>query len=235
MARRGFWVVFGMGVIRSTLTIFSRHTWRGAEHIPATGGAIIAANHLSMVDPMVLAQFVYKTGRVPRFLAKASLLDAPLIGPALRSAGQIPVYRGSTDAVKALDEAVAAVARGEVVVVYPEGTTTRDPQYWPMRGRTGVARLALTTGAPVIPVAQWGAQRLQDPVAGRVRPRPRTPVTVVAGPPLDLSRWRGEGSADRATLDSVADTIMYRIRDMLAEIRGAEAPELYQGPGRRSR
>jgi len=223
-----------MGVINSTLTVFSRHTWQGAEHIPATGGAIVAANHISQVDPMVMARFVYAAGRVPRFLTKASVLSVPLVGPALRSTGQIPVHRGSIDAARSVDEAAAALRDGHVVVVYPEGTTTRDPDFWPMHGRTGVARLALSTGAPVVPVAQWGAQRLQDPVAHRVRPRPRTPVSVLAGPPMDLSRWRARGEPDRQVLAEVSDAIMYRIRELLAELRDKRPPEqLYAWPPKR--
>lgn len=230
MARRGFWVYAGMGVIRSTLTVLSRHTWRGAEHIPATGGAIVVANHLSQIDPMVMARFVYATGRVPRFLTKASVLDAPLIGSALRSTGQIAVYRGSMNAAKSLVEAKAAVKDGHVVVVYPEGTTTRQPDFWPMRAHTGVARLALATDAPVIPVAQWGAQRIQDPQAHTMRLRPRTPVTVVAGPPMDLSSWRGK-AAGRDQIAGLTDAIMVRIQELLAEIRGEQPPaELFEWP-----
>lgn len=233
MARRGFWVRVGSGVIKSTTTVFSRRTWRGAEHIPDAGGAIVAANHISHADTLVLARFVLDAGRVPRFLTKASVLAAPVIGGPLRATGQIPVRRGTRDAVRALDEAVAAIGDGHVVVVYPEGTTTREPGHWPMHPRTGVARLALATGAPVIPVAQWGAQRLYDPINHTARPRPRTPVTVVAGPPMDLSAWQSADPPDRARLAAVSDAIMERIRDMLAELRGEPAPELYEWPPRR--
>lgn len=233
MARRGFWVRVSAGVIKPTLAVFNNRTWRGLEHIPDTGPAIVAVNHLSHVDTMVIARFVYGAGRVPRFLTKASVLAAPVIGPLVRATGQIPVHRGTRDAARALEAAQAAIADGQVVVVYPEGTTTRQPGHWPMRPRTGVARLALATGAPVIPVAQWGAQRLYDPISHTVRPRPRTPVTVVAGPPMDLSTWQAAGPPDRERLAAVADAIMVRIRDMLAEIRGEPAPELYEWPPRR--
>ncbi|WP_373324987.1 lysophospholipid acyltransferase family protein [Actinocatenispora rupis] len=225
-----------MGVIRSTLTVLSRHTWRGAEHIPATGGAIVVANHLSQIDPMVMARFVYATGRVPRFLTKAAVLDAPLVGKALRSTGQIAVYRGSMNAAKSLVEAKAALKAGDVVVLYPEGTTTRQPDFWPMRGHTGVARLALATDVPVIPVAQWGAQHIQDPQAHKLNLRPRTPVTVVAGPPMDLSEWRSaSGGGARGDLAGLTDAIMYRIQDLLAGIRGEQPPsELFEWTSKRS-
>lgn len=234
MARRGFWVRTAAGVVNTTLTVFSRHTWRGTEHIPDTGGAILAANHISHADTLVVAQFVYNNGRVPRFLTKASVMNSPVVGYALRSAHQIPVERGTRDAVRALDAAVEAVRDGHIVVVYPEGTTTKDPEHWPMRARTGIARLAVATDAPVIPVAQWGAHRLYDPITHRVRPRPRTPVTVVAGPPMDLSAWRGMAHPGRSDLGALSDAVMLRIRDLLADIRGETPPEeLYDWPPKR--
>src|SRR5439155_16063690 len=104
---------------------------------------------------------------------------------------QIPVRRGTTDAVKALDAAVEAVKAGDAVIIYVEGTTTKEPDLWPMRGKTGAARLWLATGAPVVPIVMWGPQQIFDPRTKKLRLRPRTPVTVVAGPPVDLSRWAG--------------------------------------------
>jgi 1-acyl-sn-glycerol-3-phosphate acyltransferase len=112
------------------------------------------------------------------------------------------------------------------VVIYPEGTTTREPELWPMKGKTGAARLALATGAPVIPLAMWGPEKLFDPRTTRFGLRPRIPVTVVAGPPVDLSRWAG-ATPTRAVLEEMTDTIMLRLRDMVAEIRGGTPPPLW--------
>ncbi len=112
------------------------------------------------------------------------------------------------------------------MVIYPEGTTTKEPDLWPMRGKTGAARLALATGAPVIPVVMWGPQKIFDPRTSKISLRPRIPVTVVAGPPIDLSRWAG-AAPTRATLDEMTDAIMLRLRDMLAEIRGGTPPPLW--------
>jgi 1-acyl-sn-glycerol-3-phosphate acyltransferase len=129
--------------------------------------------------------------------------------------------------VKALDAAIKAIEAGDGVIFYPEGTTTKEPDLWPMRGKTGAARLALLTGAPVVPMVTWGPERIFDPRTKKLRLRPRMPVTVVAGPPVDLSRWAGEAPS-RAVLEQMTDTIMERLREMIAEVRGAAAPPIYE-------
>jgi 1-acyl-sn-glycerol-3-phosphate acyltransferase len=224
--RLGFWRRFAVVVVKPPLMVLTRRDWRGMEYIPAHGAAIIVANHLSHADPLIAAHYVYDAGRWPQFLAKASLFRVPVLGYLLRRTRQIPVHRGTTDAVKALDDATAAIARGDAVIIYPEGTTTRQPDLWPMRGKTGAARLALATGAPVIPVVIWGPQRIFDPRTHRLRLRPRTPVTVVAGPALDLAIWR-DAEPTPATLHAMTDEIMERLRDMVAEERGEPAPPLW--------
>jgi 1-acyl-sn-glycerol-3-phosphate acyltransferase len=228
VARRriGFWRRLTVVLIKSVLTPMTRRDWSGMTHIPATGGAILVANHISHADPVVVGHYVYDAGRWPQFLAKASLFKVPLLGPLLKAVRQIPVHRGTTDAIKALESAIAAVGNGEAVIIYPEGTTTREPQLWPMRGKTGVARLWLATGAPVVPIAMWGPERFFDPRTRKVGLRPRTPVTVVAGAPLDLSGWDG-AEPTAATLAAITDTIMLQIRDMVAGIRGGTPPPLY--------
>jgi 1-acyl-sn-glycerol-3-phosphate acyltransferase len=208
--------------------VMSRRDWRGMQHIPATGPAILVANHMSHADPFVLAHYVYDAGRWPHYLAKASVFRLPLLGRLLYAVKQIPVERGTIDAVKALDAAVGAVKAGHAVLIYPEGTTTKEPDLWPMRGKTGAARLWLATGAPVIPVVMWGPERLFDPRTKKLRPIPGTPVTVIAGPPLDLRRWAGAPPTG-ATLNQITEFIMLTLRDMLAEIRGGTPPPLWSG------
>lgn len=233
-------------LIKPTMTVLTRRSWTGTQHVPAAGGVIVVANHLSHADPLVCAHYVYDAGRWPQFLAKASVFRVPVVGWLLRRVRQIPVERGSADAARSLDALVAAIRQGAAVVVYPEGTLTREPDLWPMRGKTGAARLALATGAPVVPLAMWGPQRLHDPRTGRWRPWPRTPVVVAAGPPVDLSHWTGVAPS-RAVLEEMSDVIMLRIRDLLAELRGGSPPPLHPnapralaadapgttGPGRR--
>jgi 1-acyl-sn-glycerol-3-phosphate acyltransferase len=231
MARKlGFWRRLAVMAVKPLVTLMTQRQWSGTGNLPADGGAILVANHLSHADPLVVAHFVYDAGRWPQFLAKSSLFDVPVTGPWLSAVRQIPVYRGTSDAAKALDAAVAAIRAGDTVIIYPEGTTTKQPDLWPMRGKTGVARLWLATGAPVIPIVMWGPERLFDPRTRRLSLRPRTPVTVVAGRPIDLSRWSG-AQPTAAVLAAITDEIMLRIRDMLAEIRGGTPPPpLYLPP-----
>jgi 1-acyl-sn-glycerol-3-phosphate acyltransferase len=229
VARRkiGFWKRGAVALVKPVMIMMSRRDWRGMYHIPRTGPVIVVANHIGHADPLVLAHYVYDSGRWPVFLAKASVFRMPVVGRWLRAVEQTPVERGTVDAVKALEEAIDAVQAGKCVIVYPEGTTTKEPELWPMRGKTGAARLWLATGAPVVPVAMWGPERLFDPRTRKLRPVPRTPVTVVAGPPIDLSRWDGV-TANATVLAEITEHIMLVLRDMVAEIRGGTPPPLWQ-------
>jgi 1-acyl-sn-glycerol-3-phosphate acyltransferase len=193
------------------------------QHIPARGGVVIAANHISEFDPFVVAHYVYDAGRWPQFLAKSSLFDIVGLGAYLRACKQIPVYRGTADAAKSVQAAIAAVNAGEGVIIYPEGTTPKEGDLWPQRGKTGIARLYLATGAPVVPVVAWGPQDIFDPRTHRMRFHPRTPVTVVAGPPVDLSKWAG-AEPTASTLYAITEEIMSALRNLLATVRGALPP-----------
>jgi 1-acyl-sn-glycerol-3-phosphate acyltransferase len=210
-------------VVKPFLVVLMKRDWRGGERIPATGGAVVAANHISHVDALAFGHFIYDNGRLPRFLAKSGVFKNKLVGRILRSAGQIPVYRDTGDAANAFRDAVKAVAEGELVAVYPEGTITRDPGTWPMGGKSGAARIALSTGCPVIPVAQWGAQEIL--AYGDKKPSilPRKTMVMLAGPPVDLDDLRGlPQNAD--TLREASDRIMAAITVLLEEIRGEKAP-----------
>ena len=222
--RLGFWQLVAAGAVKPTLLVWTkRRNWSGLENIPREGGVILVANHASEFDPLVLANFVFDAGRWPQFLAKSSLFRIKGLGPFLRAVRQIPVYRGTADAARSLDDAVAAVRAGDAVIIYPEGTTPKSGDLWPQRGKTGVARLYLQTGAPVVPIVSWGAQAIFDPRVRKLRPRPRRPVTAVAGPPLDLSKWQGAAPTP-ANLYALTDEIMAVLREMLAKVRGEPAP-----------
>lgn len=225
--RLGFWRRFAVAVVKPVMIVWTRRTWSGMKHLQHHGGLIIVPNHISHADPLVCAHFVYDAGRWPQFLGKASVFRVPVLGWLLHKARQIPVERGAIDAVKSLDALTAGLAEGSAVLIYPEGTTTREPGLWPMRGKTGAARLALATGAPVVPLAMWGPERIFDPRGNRLNLRPRIPVTVVAGPPVDLSRWAGVPPT-KATLEEMTDEIMLRVRDLLAGIRGGTPPPLWE-------
>ena len=202
-----------------------RETWRGAEHVPATGGAVIAANHLSYSDPFVIGRFLlYGAGRLPHFLGKAEVFAAPVLGPLLRRAGQIPVHRGTARAKDSFVEAVDAVAAGRLVCLLPEGTLTRDRAFWPMTGKSGAARIALTTGAPLVTVAMWGPERIIPPTSRARHVVPhlltrRHDVTVVAGEPVDLDDLRGR-DLDTEVLTEATRRLMAAILELLCEIRG---------------
>ena len=156
---------------------------------------MIALNHLSHVDPLTAALLVYDHGRIPRYLAKSGLFNNKALGFFLRAAGQIPVERESASATGAFAAAVAAVRRGECVIIYPEATITRDPDLWPMRGKSGAARIALETGCPVVPVGQWGAQAILPPYTKKPHLVPRKKIIARIGPPVDLSTWRPRSPA----------------------------------------
>jgi 1-acyl-sn-glycerol-3-phosphate acyltransferase len=219
-------------VLYPLVSLAWRLRYRGIERIPARGPAIIAINHISHADPLIIARFVWDAGRSPRFLAKASLFDVPLIGRIIDKSGQIPVQRGTPDAETALRDAVQALRRGEMVLIYPEGTVTRDPDYWPMQAKTGVARLALLVPeAPVIPVGQWGAQAFLDVYHRKFRPLPRKTVQVSVGRQMDLSDWYGMVPRGD-TLRGLTDEIMRALRVQVAILREENPPvEFYRRPG----
>ncbi|MGQ1839728.1 lysophospholipid acyltransferase family protein [Kocuria turfanensis] len=223
------------GIVKPAYRLVARLRWTGAEHLPAEGGFIVVPNHLTELDPLTVAITLYDNGIMPRFLAKESLFRAPVVGAVLRATGQVPVPRGTPDAAAALTAARAELASGGAVVIYPEGTLTRDPGQWPMTGHTGAARLALATGVPVIPLAHWGDQEVlgRAPSTGRqtVSLFPRKHVRVRIGPPVDLTPWRDDApdlthpvGRHAARLEDATDAIMRAVTDELAALRGAEAP-----------
>ncbi len=232
--RLGPWMRTAILILTLPLLVFTRRDWRGLEHVPAAGGVIVAANHISTADPLTLCDYVlHGARRIPRFLAKDSLFaGGGYVARTMRGAGQIPVRRDTDDASLALSHAVAALARGECVVLYPEGTVTCDPSSWPMVARTGVARLALLSGAPVVPVAQWGPHELFASVRRPgLRVRPRTRARVVAGPPVDLTRYQGSELTGEV-LRAATDDIMRAITCLVEELRGEPAPTQAHDPRR---
>ncbi|MGN6252229.1 MAG: lysophospholipid acyltransferase family protein [Marmoricola sp.] len=221
--RRGWAYSLAVGVVKPTLLTFTRRDWAGGENIPASGGCVVAVNHISQIDPLTLAHFLYDHGRLPRYLTKDGLWNVPLLDKVLDNSGMIPVSRQSTDAGRAFDAAVEAVRRGECIGVYIEGSITRDPDGWPMRGKTGAARIALTTGCPVIPVGQWGAQELLPAYAKRPKLFPPTTMRYRAGAPVDLGDLAGEPLTNDV-LHRATDRIMAAITHLVEELRGEPAP-----------
>ncbi|MGD0926684.1 MAG: lysophospholipid acyltransferase family protein [Streptosporangiaceae bacterium] len=200
-----------------------KRDWEGYQHFPREGGMIVAANHLSYADWPAMSLYVHEAGRYPAFMIKSSAFDVKLIGPFLRVLGQLPVYRGQADAALVLKDGEQALAAGECLIIYPEGTATRDPGGWPMLAKTGVARMALTTGVPVVPVAQWGAQEILPYGSTRPHVMPRRCVRMLAGPPVDLSEFEGR-PLNREVLRAATNAIMGDVTGLLAELRGEQAP-----------
>ncbi|HEX6954684.1 MAG TPA: lysophospholipid acyltransferase family protein [Agromyces sp.] len=220
---RGWAFSLGVVILKPTLLAATSRTWIDGEKIPATGGCLVVLNHISHLDPLFAAHFLYDHGRLPRYLAKSGLFSNKALGTFLSSAGQIPVERLSREAASAYDAAVAAVRSGECVVVYPEGTLTRDPGLWPMTGKTGAARIALETSCPVIPVGQWGAHEVLPPYAPRPDLLPRKNVTMKAGDPVSLDDLR-EKPRTPEVLAEGTDRIMDAITAIVADLRGEEPP-----------
>ncbi|MGW0299654.1 lysophospholipid acyltransferase family protein [Streptomyces anthocyanicus] len=233
--RIGFTYRAMAAIARPVVLLLFRREWAGQHHFPTEGGFIAAVNHNSYIDPVAYGYFQYSAGRPPRFFAKAGLFQG-MLGLLMRAMKHIPVARDGAGALEALDRAAGAVRAGEAVVFYPEGTLTRDPRMWPMAGRSGVARVALETGCPVIPVAQWGANLLLPPYGKMGRVFPRRTHQVLAGPPVDLSRFRDREPGPEVWREATEE-IMAAITSLLAAVRGLPAPataEVRQTPsGRR--
>ncbi len=210
-------------ILRPGIRMMMQLDWRGQEHIPAEGATILAVNHLSYMDIFAVSLFADSAGRYPVFLAKSSLFTIPVVGTIISRLGQLPVYRGQTDAALVLKQAEMVASNGACVIFYPEATVTRDPEQWPMVAKTGVARLALETGAPVVPIAHWGAQKILP--YGKYVPKflPRKTVQIVAGPPVDLSEFAGQPLNNRV-LRAATDKIMADVAALLGGLRVLTPP-----------
>ncbi|MDI2028589.1 lysophospholipid acyltransferase family protein [Saccharopolyspora sp. TS4A08] len=229
-----FWLGLARWVFYPLTCLLARVRVRGVHHIPAEGGALIVLNHVSHLDPIFDAVTVHRAARVPRFMAKNSLWNVPVLKNVLVGVEQIPVYRGTADAQKSLRDAHAGLENGKVLVIYPDGTITKDPDGWPMTPKVGVARLALANDIPVIPAARYGTRELYDHYNKKFRPFPRKTVNYVFGEPLDLSAYRG-GDPDVETIREVTNLVMSRVRDLLGEIREEQPPTEFYAPARKKK
>lgn len=207
------------------VSLFAKIEFRHRERLPAQGSFILAPNHYSEFDPLIVAVGTFRLGREPHFMAKESLFRIPVVGLLMKSLNMIPVARAASAeaAGQTMATAEGLVQRGHGVIVYAEGSLTRDPDLWPMRGKTGVARLAAAGDIPVIPVATWGAQKIM-PRYGKFRFWPlRKKVVMAFGEPISLSDFtsraggQGYGRATTAVMNAVAE--------LLGEIRGEAPPE----------
>src|SRR5712691_12050845 len=229
------WRLFSRIILHPGLRLLIKHRWQGKENIPGTGGIILAPNHLSYADWPTIALFSDGYAhRYPVFMIKSPVFEVKVIGSLLYKFGQLPVFRGRGDAGLVLKAAEEALRAGACVIVYPEGTASRDPDLWPMVGKTGAARLALTTGAPVIPIATWGAQEILPYGTKKLHLFPRKTVRMVAGPPVDLSAYAGQ-RLGASTLQAATADIMSDVTALLAKLRQETPPAVPWDPaaGRR--
>ncbi|MDY6051089.1 MAG: lysophospholipid acyltransferase family protein [Rothia sp. (in: high G+C Gram-positive bacteria)] len=201
---------------------------QGREKLPKTGGFIVVSNHLTVIDPVTVAYPLFIEGILPRFLAKEALFRAPVLGWLMRQCAHIPVARGSAQAGQSLEVAQNVLQGGGAVIIFPEGTLTKDPDMWPMSGKTGAARLALATGAPVYPIAHWGDQ---DFWPRRGKPRfslPRKKVTIVVGDPVDFSDLAQRRETDtrysQQELTAITNRMLDGVTTLLEGLRGEKAP-----------
>jgi 1-acyl-sn-glycerol-3-phosphate acyltransferase len=221
-------------IVANILGFFVRLMFRievkGLENLPKSGAYVLAANHVTYLDALAVAYMVYfKARRTPHFLAKGNLFKAPIIGDILIACEQVPVYRGGHSNREPMDAAHAILDAGRVITIYPEGTLTREPNGWPMRGKIGAIKMALEKDVPFIPMAQWGTEKILPTYSKRFRPNPFHPVRMVIGEELDLSKYRGR-KLSNAEFAEANELAMKAITRLTEQLRGAKAPETLFDP-----
>lgn len=217
-------------IVRPANMLLMRRDWKGQENLPDTG-MILVANHISDLDPLYVGHMVYSTGRLPHFLAKKELFELPAVGKLITSMKQIPVDRAgrSIDSLKMAEE---VLARDGVIIIYPEGTTTKDPDMWPQIGRLGMIRLALTTGAPVIPVGQWGVHETLPKGDKLPKLFPRRTSAIRVGTESDLEWLRTMEQPGQRDLTDATEQVMSEITDLMAPLREGTPPETRYNPAK---
>lgn len=219
---------FALTLIASILIPIVRLLFRievkGQEKLPKSGPYVLVANHVTNVDALAVAYLVYvKLKRAPHFLAKESLFRVPVVGPILRAAGQIPVYRGGLRNDTPLRAAHEYLKAGHTIAIFPEGTLTRDPDLWPMRGKSGAIRLALETKVPVYPMAHWGSEKVLPQYGSKFRPGFWKPVRIVMGDEIDLAKYHKK-QLGPAELNEATALVMQTITKLVEELREEKAP-----------
>lgn len=225
-----FWPL--AAIVVPIVALLARIEVRGKEKLPQKGAFVLAPNHYSEFDPLIVAVAVWRLGRLPRFMAKESLFRVPVLGWVLRKTGMVPVARATSaaGATQTIAQSKTLVEHGRGVIVYPEGTLTRDPDLWPMRGKSGAVRLALAGGLPVIPMAQWGTQKIMGRYQKGLSLWPlRKRVQVLIGDPVDLSDLQHRAGETTAITEATA-RVMNAITALLEQLRDEKAPAVRWNP-----
>ncbi|MFF8818085.1 MULTISPECIES: lysophospholipid acyltransferase family protein [Leucobacter] len=221
-----FWLLAGL--ILPVWSLMVRYRFTPQSKLPKTGPFILAPNHFSEIDPIAMGAAIWHLGRVPHFMAKESLFKVPVLGWMMRKSGQIPVERAGATRSTGLDNPMSSASKlienQGGVIVYPEGTLTRDPDLWPMRGKSGAVRLALESGIPLIPAAHWGTQELMPRYGKSIRPFPRKTIEVAIGEPIDMSEFEGR-HIDQKLINEATKKLMNEITALLEGLREEKAPE----------
>ncbi len=225
---------FAMRLVARTLIPLVRTSFNisfeGEEKLPKTGAYILVSNHVTNVDALAVAYFVYaKLRRGPHFLAKENLFRLPLLGGLLRRAGQIPVYRSKFRNDEPLRAAREYLEAGHMIVIFPEGTLTRDPNLWPMRGRSGAIRLALESGVPVYYMAHWGSEQILPTYGSKFRPNPFKKVRILVGGEVDLDKFR-KSQMTNTDVNAATEVVMRKITELVAQLRGETPPAQLWNP-----
>ncbi|MEY5146392.1 MAG: hypothetical protein RL224_706 [Actinomycetota bacterium] len=208
-------------ILAPLLRLTMRIKTEGVEKLPK-GGYVLVGNHLSYLDPLAFAYSVYlHMKRVPHYLAKASLFKVPILGFLLPKVGQIPVFRGGKSNEEPLRAAKEFIKAGQVVVVFPEGTLTRDPELWPMRGKSGAIRMAAELGVPIVPAAHWGVHKVLGNYNLRFRPNPFHLVKVKIGDPIQLSIGTNPTTEQ---VNQATEMVMNKVAALVGEMRGEIPP-----------
>lgn len=216
-------------ILLAFLKVFFRMEVWDLENIPRTGPVVIAGNHISYFDPLCQGYAVVKRKRWPRFFAKSELWKNPFLKFILSHAKQIAVDRGSGE-LGPVENAIAQIREGNCVMIYPESTITTNPDLTPMQGKTGVARVALATGAPVVPVAVWGSHWVK-PKRRKAVQKFRRAIFVKAGEPIVFDAATRERRNDPEVLREATDRVMGELDRLVRELQkvypeGAAVPEL---------
>ena len=203
----------------------------GMEKLPKKGAYILTPNHATNVDGLAVAYFIYIIlKRGPHFFAKEALFNIPLVGKVLLAGGQIPVFRkGGQRNDDSFKIANLYLQAGHTICIYPEGTLTREPNLWPMRGKTGAIRLALDSGVPVYPIAHWGSEQIMGRYSSKFRPGFWKKVQILVGDEIDLAKYRKPDLSPEELLEAT-EHVMRRITSLVERLRGEKAPATLWDP-----